>query len=333
MVTIKDIARIAGVSHTTVSRALNGSPLIKEETKRKIFQIAEELNYTPNLNAKRLVNQKSYIIGLFFSSIEQGTSGSFLVDVIKGINSALPSEYSLTVHGLDSFDDMELSPRNYDGIILMSQSDMDDEFIEKVKPTGIPFVVLNRYLFDKQVINITSNDREGVANAINYAIDLGHRQIGIIKGDASFRSTAERLMGYEDALKAHNIKINDKLIVNGDYSIESGRLATEQLLNLEIEPPLDLIYCSNDDMAIGALKTCANRGIRVPEDLSIMGFDDISFAQYTTPALTTVHKPIVEISKVGVQQLMKIILEQPIDHHRFLLDTTLIVRDSTTLRD
>ncbi len=133
MVTIKDIAKAAGVSHTTVSRALNNSSLIKNETKQKIRQLAKEMNYSPNYSAKGLVNQKKYLIGLFFSSLHKGTSSNFLADSIAGIHSVLDTNYSLSVESIDVVDLTEINLQRYDGLIVMSQSDDDQPFIDYLK--------------------------------------------------------------------------------------------------------------------------------------------------------------------------------------------------------
>lgn len=327
MVTIKDIAKIAGVSHTTVSRALNDSPLIKPATKEKIKELAESLHYVPNFNAKSLVNQRSYRIGLFFSSIEKGTSASFLVEVIKGINHVLNDRYSLSVNGLDTINHFEdIKPQIYDGIIIMSQSDDDDPFIQFVKETTIPFVVLNRQLEDSNEYNVASNDAKGVKEAISYGISVGHKKIAMIGGQEGFRSSMERKKGFVAALKSAQLPFNKDYFLSGDYSIESGRLLGEKLLTLE-DPPT-LIFCANDDMAIGALKAAFALQLNVPNDVAIIGFDDILFASYTTPALTTVAKPIHEIAEVGTEMLLKILKNEPVDEKQKFLDTTLVIRES-----
>lgn len=327
MVTIKDIAKLAGVSHTTVSRALNDSPLIKPATKEKIKELAESLHYVPNFSAKSLVNQRSYRIGLFFSSIEKGTSASFLVEVIKGINHVLNDRYSLSVNGLDTINHFEdIKPQIYDGIIIMSQSDDDDPFIQFVKETTIPFVVLNRQLEDSNEYNVASNDAKGVKEAISYGISVGHKKVAMIGGQEGFRSSMERKKGFVAALKSAQLSFNKDYFLSGDYSIESGRLLGEKLLTLE-DPPT-LIFCANDDMAIGALKAAFALQLNVPNDVAIIGFDDILFASYTTPALTTVAKPIHEIAEVGTEMLLKILKNEPVDEKQKFLDTTLVIRES-----
>ncbi|MEK5382739.1 LacI family DNA-binding transcriptional regulator [Niallia sp. FSL W8-0635] len=327
MVTIKDIAKLAGVSHTTVSRALNDSPLIKPDTKQKIKKIAEDLHYVPNFNAKSLVNQKSYTIGVFFSSISHGTSSSFLVDVIKGVNSVLDENYSIAVNGIDTlvhFD--KIIPQRFDGIIVLSQSDTDNAFIYYIQQAGIPMVVLNRRLDDPTIPNVSANDRQGAEKAVDEAIKLGHNRLGYINGKNSFRSSTERKQGFLNSLLKAHVAVKPDYMVDGDYSMESGFAEMSQLLSLP-DPP-SIVFCANDDMAIGALKACFSKNKKVPDDISIIGFDDIPFAQYSTPALTTIHKPIDEISTIGMQKLIALINGEDLKEIQVLVDTHLVKRES-----
>lgn len=305
MITIKDIARVAGVSHTTVSRALNGNPLIKKETRDKIEKIAAEMNYVPNFSAKSLVMKKSYTIGLFFSSIDEGTSDSFLVEAIKGIHHALDENYSLTVHGIDGILHLEgISSQRFDGILVMSQSEADNAFIYHVKRAGIPLVVLNRQLDDPGIANVVANDREGVREALDYAIAQGHRRLAIIEGKPGFKSAVERKQGFLESLLSHSLSLPTAYQVHGDYSIDSGYRVMETLLSLP-EPPT-LVFCANDDMAIGAMNACFAHNITIPDQISFIGFDDIVFARYTNPALTTIRKPVADIGELGTRTLIEL---------------------------
>lgn len=327
MVTIKDIARVAGVSHTTVSRALNGNPLIKKDTRDRIAKIAEELNYVPNYSAKSLVTKKSYTIGLFFSSIEQGTTASFLVDVIKGINHVLDENYNLSVNGIDSIHNLDtIIPQRFDGILVMSQSDADNDFIYHVKRCGIPMVVVNRQLEDYNIMNVTANDRDGVKEAMSYAISQGHTRCAIIEGKVGFKSSIERKQGFMDGLMHHQIPLNPAYFVAGDYSMESGKVAMQQLLALPTPP--SLVFCSNDDMAIGAMKACYGKGILVPEQISIIGFDDIMFAPYCNPALTTIRKPIIDISELGTKKLIELMSDSRTIPTQLFVKTSLRIRET-----
>lgn len=329
MITIKDIARIAGVSHTTVSRALNNNPIIKKETREKIQAIAEELNYVPNPNARNLVMQKSYTIGLFFSSIDAGTSSSFLVDVLKAVNHVLDDQYNVVVRGIDSIKDLDaIVSQRFDGIIVMSQSDEDNQFIYHVKQMKIPLVVLNRPIEDPTISNVIDNDRLGVKEAIDYAISLGHRKIAIIEGQKGFRSALERKEGYLDSLKANQLTINPDYMKQGDYSIESGFSKMNELIDLPEHSRPTLVFCSNDDMAMGAINACYQRNIRIPNDISLLGFDNLVFSRYTTPPLTTVGRPIYEISTKGTELLLHLIEHPDTSAEQIVVNTEFIKRET-----
>ncbi|MCH1625449.1 LacI family DNA-binding transcriptional regulator [Ferdinandcohnia quinoae] len=327
MVTIKDIAKLANVSHTTVSRALNNSPLIKEPTKRKILEIATQLNYTPNYNAKSLVMQKSHTIGLFFTSISNGTSESFLADTIKGVNSVINENYNLFVRGIDDYEEYSsINSQRFDGIILMSQSIEDNSFIYHVYEKGIPLVILNRHVDDEHTVNILSNDQEGSRHAVEYLIQNGHTRIAIIEGKKGFKSAQIRKEGYRNALIEHGIVIENEYCVEGNYDMESGYLAMEKLLSLKNPPTA--VFCSNDNMAIGAMNAVFAKNLNVPNDLSVIGFDDIGFAQYTTPRLTTVKRPVEQISVKGARKLLSLISSEDHEGEKLFIHTELMVRES-----
>jgi len=327
MVTIKDIAKLAGVSHTTVSRALNNNPLIKKETREQIQKIAKELNYAPNFNAKSLVNQKNYMIGLFFSSISQGTSSSFLVDTIKGIRSILDDSYTLSIEGIEDIQHWEhVNFQRYDGILVMSQSDGDHAFLLHLKKQMIPFVVVNRHIKDSEIINVVADDAKGVTQAIEYAISLGHEKIGYIGGRESFHSANERRNALVVCLKKKGLPINENYFVSGDYSLESGFQAMTKLLQSQRQP--SLVFCANDDMAIGAIRAINAYGLRVPEDVSIIGFDDTPLSSYLNPPFTTVQKPLKKISQFGTSLLLQLIEGEPITNMKVEIPTSLVKRHS-----
>ncbi|WP_121611301.1 LacI family DNA-binding transcriptional regulator [Mesobacillus foraminis] len=327
MVTIKDIAKLANVSHTTVSRALNNSPLIKEPTKKKILEIAAQMNYTPNFNAKSLVKQKSYTIGLFYTSISNGTSPSFFADTLKGVNSVISQEYNLFVRGIDDYSDYSsIGRQRYDGILLMSQSVNDNAFIYHVMEKNIPFVVLNREIEEKNIINILSDDKEGARQAVEYLIEHGHSDIAIIEGKQGFKSSQQRKEGYISALIQHGIQIRSEYSASGNYDMESGYRAMEQLLSLNTRPTA--VFCSNDDMAIGAMNAIFANELKVPDDVSVVGFDDIGFAQYTMPRLTTVKRPVEQISVEGAKKLLSLLNGNEQRKEKILANTELMIRDS-----
>lgn len=327
MVTIKTIAKIAGVSHTTVSRALNDNPAVKEKTRKKIKKIALDLGYVPNLSARGLVNNRTYTIGLFFSNINEGTSSSFLTEVIKRFHDALDKEYMLSVNSIDDLDDFNIAMQSrLDGIIVVSQSQRDDAFIDYVHQTKIPLVVLNRFLIVEDICNIGFDDYLGAYQAAEYGIRMGHQTFGMIQGIASFHSTTERTKGFLDAVHKQNLTVIEPAIVAGNYSSESGYRAMKQILLLP-EPP-SFVFCANDDMAIGALKACSELNVRVPQDISIVGFDDSLFSAYTIPALTTIKKPIDQLAQLGMQALSQLMSATEPTTDKELIKPDLIIRDS-----
>ncbi|MBU3216997.1 LacI family transcriptional regulator [Clostridium estertheticum] len=326
-VTIKDIAKIANVSHTTVSRALNNSPFISDLTKAKIMTIAKELNYVPNYSAKSLVLNRSYNIGLIFTTISEATSSRFFYETISGVNSAIKESYNIVVRGIDDYKDFtSVNRKRFDGIILMSQSNSDNSFIYYLMEKKIPLVVLNRYIDESSIVNILSSDKKGVYEAVNYLIQNGHKDIAIIEGKKGFNSTTERKNGFLDALIENKIQINSKYIVEGNYTIGSGYTAMKKLLCLSKIPTA--VFCSNDEMAIGAMKATVEAGLNVPNDISIMGFDGMQLGDYLTPALTTVRRPIIEISKIGAEKLLSIIENNTDDGEKIYISTELIKRES-----
>ncbi|SKA76471.1 transcriptional regulator, LacI family [Caloramator quimbayensis] len=328
-VTIKDIARLAGVSHTTVSRALNNSPLIKDETKNKIKEIAQQLNYVPNLNAKNLVTDRTFNIGLFFSTLNIGTTPSFFNQTVKGVNSIIKDKYNLIIKGIDDYKDFNLvTSKRFDGIILMSQSEKDNLFIYNVIEKKIPIVVLNREIKCDSIICILTDDRIASKQAVNYLIDNGHKDIAIILGKEGFKSTEKRKQGYLDALMENKIFINNDFIVQGTYDFKSGYTAMEKLLSLPKVP--SAVFCSNDDMAIGAMNAAFQMGLKVPDDISIVGFDDNSISQFLNPSLTTVNRHIEDIGREGAKMIIELIENCEANGMIKYMDAELVIRKSVS---
>jgi DNA-binding LacI/PurR family transcriptional regulator len=331
-VTIKDIAKIANVSHTTVSRALNDSPFINVETKAKIMAIAKELNYVPNYSAKSLVLNRSYNIGLIFTTISEVTASKFFHETVSGVNSVIHESYNLVVRGIDDYKNFTfVNRRSFDGIILMSQSNSDNAFIYYLMEKKIPLVVLNRDIDDSSIVNILSNDKRGAYESVLYLIQNGHKDIAIIKGAKEFNSTTEREKGFLNALIESKLQINSDYIVSGDYTIGSGYNAMKKLLCLSRIPTA--VFCSNDEMAVGAMKAIFEIGLSVPSDISVMGFDGNQLGAFLRPALTTVRRPIIEVSKKGAEKLLQIIESNSAQNsktkgEKIYINTELIERDS-----
>ncbi|WP_010269955.1 LacI family DNA-binding transcriptional regulator [Paenibacillus senegalensis] len=327
-VTIKDIAKLAGVSHTTVSRALNDSPLINVKTKTKIKEIAKSLDYSPNFSARSLVLDRSFNLGLFFSTMNEGTSPGFMYETIRGANDVIQEQYNLVVRGIDGFADYKaVTKKNYDGVLVMSQSDEDDGFIRHLVAQEIPVVVLNREVEGMEVANMVSDDRQGSYRMVEHLIECGHQKIAIIEGRADFRSTSVRKQGYLDALQAYDIPVKKQYQVQGNYDLASGYSCMLKLLRLEEAPTA--VFCMNDDMAVGALRAALEKGFQVPDQISVAGFDDNLFSGYLTPALTTVKRPIEQISRRGAELLLAMLNKQlEPQKSAMYLSTTVMLRES-----
>lgn len=326
-VTIKDIARILNVSHTTVSRALNDSPLINIDTKKLIQDTAKQLNYVPNYSAKSLVQNKSYNIGLFFSTMSESTSPSFFYETVKGVNRVIAENYHLVVSGIDNYIDFRtIDSKRFDGIIFMSQSENDNPSIYHAMAKKIPFVVLNREVSDNAIVNILSADRKGAYQAVTHLIDSGHVDIAIIEGEGIFHATQERREGFLNALIDNRLPINGEFIVKGNYTMESGYHAMKKLLKLEHRPTA--VFSLNDEMAVGAMKAISQAGLTVPNDISIIGFDDSEFSSFVTPSLTTVRRLISEVATIGATKLLSMIKNKEYIGEKIYVKTMFIERDS-----
>jgi len=325
--TIRTVARIAGVSHTTVSRALNDSPAVKQKTKDRIRKIANDVGYVPNINARGLANQKSYVIGLYFSDLQLGTSATFLAEIVNEINATLPTEYSVSLNSVEN-DSALQTVQKYDGIMVVSQAGADDEFINSVVEQNMPIVVINRPISRDDIPNVAVDEYIGGKSITEYAIRLGHKKIAFIRGINGFESTEKRQSGFIDAMTENNILVNKDWILDGDYLPNSGYIAMKKIL-LGSEKPT-AIFCCNDDMAIGAIRACQDMGFKVPEDISIFGYDDIRYSKFLNPALTTVGKPSSSLAKKGTELLTELLSKESNDekYQQILYEPTIVVRNS-----
>ena len=325
-VTIKDIAKAVGVSHSTVSRALTGSKYVNEKTKEEIFKAIKELNYTPNMNARSLKTDKTYNIGIFFSTIDNGTSPFVFQSVINNVYRNIDKKYNVIVKGIDTYEKNTINPKNYDGIIVVSQKSDDDDFIEEILEKEIPLVVINRKV-DFNVVNVFTDENIGTFKGIEELIKNGHKEIAIIEGIENFDSTKMRRTGYIKAFKNYNININKDLVVSSDFTVKGGYISTKELLNKEKN--FTAIFAFNDEMAAGAMKAIIEKRLNVPEDISILGFDGNELGEFLSPRITTIRRPIGEIAKIAINLLIKLIdYGDYKDDKNIYVESQLIIGDS-----
>jgi len=328
--TIKDIARLANVSTTTVSHVLNNTRRVSDKLSDRVQTVIREIDYKPNAMARALRVHSSKTLGLiipdnsnpFFSEIALGAEdcafrhGYSLFLCNSRHDSARESTYMTT-----------LSTYAVDGLILSAVSDDLNQLSEFVK-SGIPLVVVDRKLPVPDVEFIYSDHIEGAREATQHLVELGHRRIGIITGPTDVRPALDRIQGFEEVLNEHGIPIDPDLCILGDFQVESGRRAARKMMELS-DPPTAVFAC-NDMMAIGALQTLRTLGFKVPEDVSLVGFDDIFLASLLDPPLTTVAQSAYAIGEMAVASLIKRIDGSnklvPQDQS---LPTDLIIRKST----
>jgi DNA-binding LacI/PurR family transcriptional regulator len=329
-ITIKDIAKLAGVSHTTVSRALNNSSLISDKTKKNIKEIAGEHGYTPNNNAKCLVLNKSFSIGIFFTTLNFGITADYFFQIIRTLQVQLKGKYRLIVRGIDDYNEEDyylINKKTFDGIITLTQDSQDDKFIKHVEKNKLPQVIINRKYNSLHSDCIYADQKDVVKMAIEYLIKNGHTKICFVKGTNNFTSTVNRLSGYFEALKENSITINNNYIMEGNFNISSGYKAMNKILNLTPRP--SAIFFANDNMVLGALKCIKENKFSVPEDFSIIGMDNVEFASYLTPSLTTIERPTQTIITKALKYLLSRIeaknTSPPISE---CMKSTLIIRDS-----
>lgn len=302
--TIKDIAKVLGISHSTVSRALTGSKNVNEKTKEEILKAAKELKYIPNMNARSLKLDKAYNIGVFFSTISNGTSPFVFQTVINNVYKNIDKKYNVIVKGIDTYEKNTINPKNYDGILVVSQKTADDYFIEEILEKEIPLVVLNRKV-DLEVINVFTDESIGTFKGVEELIKNGHKDIAIIEGIENFDSTKMRRKGYLEAFNKYNIKLNKNLIVNGDFTVKGGYYQAKSII--EKQEKFSAIFAFNDEMATGAIKALTENGFMVPDDISILGFDGNEFGEFLSPTITTIKRPIGQIAETAIDLLFKLI--------------------------
>lgn len=304
--TINDIARMAGVSKKTVSRVINRSPLLNQDTRDKVEAIIRDTGYVPNPQARALALGRNFLIGLVYDN----PNAQMILSMQKGILEALHgTEFELVIRPVDRgsnlvMDDIKsfVTRQRLFGVVILPPMSENDALARMLDEEGCRYVRMGSAVLDDAEHMVASNDREAVADAVRHLIAQGHRRIGLIAGPHGFRSAQERREGFELALREAGISLPRSLIADGQYTFESGLSASESLLDLSPRPTA--IFASNDEMAAGVLYAARLRDIAVPEQLSIIGFDDTPVTTRVWPPLTTVRWPIVAMGRAAALKLI-----------------------------
>lgn len=304
--TINDVARLAGVSKKTVSRVINNSPLLNEETRERVATIIRQLGYVPNPQARALALRRNFLVGL----IHDNPNAQMVLNVQQGILEALhDTEFGLVVRPVDRtspamLDDIRsfLEQQRLFGVVILPPISENDAIARLCDQVGCRYTRMGSAELDDPDHMVASNDRQAVRDAVEYLIEQGHRRIGLVQGPHGFRSAAERRLGFEDAMRAARLKVARSMMAEGTYKFESGVDAGNRLLDLA--PPPTAIFASNDEMAAGVLHAARQRGINIPGDLSLIGFDDTAIAAHIWPPLTTVRWPIMSMARSAALKLV-----------------------------
>ncbi len=308
-VTISDIAKKAGVSLATVSRVLNDSGYVKEETRERILEVIKELNYTPSAIARSLSKSKTNTLGVLVPDI----TNPFFGEVIKGI-SQIADESNLNIILCDTDDNKDkelkslkmLTEQRIQGIIIMPTSVEDDfnsEYLKTLENMGIPIVLVDGHVKYSSFSGVFVDNIKGSYDAVETLIKEGHEKIAIITGRMNSKPAKDRFIGYKKALMMNNIEMEDKYVFYGDYRQESGYKYTKEILEMEDRP--SAIFVSNNMMTLGCLKAIFEGNFKIPEDISIISFDRIDILDTLGLNVSYVNGPSVELGKIGMKMLIE----------------------------
>jgi LacI family transcriptional regulator len=340
MVTINDVAEICGVSIATVSRALNGSPEVGEETRRRILRLVAELDYTPSAAARTLVTRRSNLFGVVLDTgyDRPGLQHPFFQDVLVGLrDEASDLGFDLLLFARDrTATDLNASimrrcrHHGVDGVVVIAL-DIADHNVASVSLAGIPFVALDVDVESGRAARIASDNAAGAALAVSHLHELGHTRIGMLTAPVETKPGRERLDGFNQEMAARGLGYPAEYVLSGDFSYASGVRAAGELLALP-EPPT-AIFASTDIMAAGVIRGMLDAGARVPDDLAVVGFDDLPLASMTEPSLTTVRQDGRGLGVAAAQALDGMLRDAEAPPPAIRMPVELIVRRSSTGHD
>lgn len=334
MANIKDVAALAGVSIATVSRTLSNPEKVAESTRNRVMEAIEKSGYVANSLARNFRRRRSHMVVVLVPDI----SNSFFGHIIQGIE-AVAGKHGYRILLGDTRNDPQqeriyaemVQQKQADGIICLGRNiPFDyDKRRKTLDPEWPPFAMACEYHGEIPVPTVCIDNFKAAESAVNHLLELGHRRIALINGPSDSPLCEDRLLGYQQALATAKLKPQPTLMKAGDFSLDSGMLAMQQLLKLKQRPTA--VFCTNDAMAIGAMQACRDAGLRLPGQMSIVGFDDIRFSAYTQPRLTTVHQPRTEIGKAVMNMMLGMLADDkdPVAVARIVLPHRLVVRESS----
>lgn len=325
-VTIQDVADEADVSVATVSRVLNESGSVRDETKNRVIEAARSLEYLPNKTARSLRVQKTQTIGVLLPNMH----GEFFAQVTKGLDDRAREHghHLLVSNSHTQQAEAESLIRSLlgrvDGLIILWPR-LGLEFLETVVPENIPLLLLNTSAQTSRFHSLAFDNKRGAYEAVRHLSDHGHQRIAIFTGGTKNYDAQERLAGYREAVSDFNLVASSELEIEGDFTRDRGRRNVGKLLSLDPRPTA--LFASNDAMALGALRGLHEAGLNVPKDMALMGFDNIPTGDYVTPSLSTLNAPTQELGRQAMDHLLALLQGESVPSHK-TLETQLVARES-----
>ena len=325
---IKDVAREAGVSIATVSRVLNDVDVVNEDTKEKVVQAIKLLDYRPNIVARSLKTQRTRTIGIIIPDI----SSQFYAEIVRGgedVSNIYGYNIILCNTDLDQAKEIEyirvLKEKMVDGVIYMSNS-LEPEIITLLHNQQIPTVLVETRDKDHTFPSVTINNEKAAFDAVNYLIAKGNKKVAYFGSAPEYiNASSDRYLGYRAALEKNGISYNEKLVKFGGLKAKDGY---ETMMELISEAKFDSVFCSSDELAMGVINALRESNIKVPEEIDVMGFDNIYVSSIFYPKLTTIEQPMYDMGSVGMRMLIKVINKKPLEIEHIVLDHLIIERGS-----
>ncbi|MFC1776059.1 LacI family DNA-binding transcriptional regulator [Pseudomonadota bacterium] len=330
--TINDVAALAGTSKRTVSRVLNRSSKVNEATRVRVQEVIEKLNYSPNRQARGLAARRSYLLGLIYDA-----PTLFINDIQKGILSVCgEAGYELVVHACDVESDQMVdnvmrfvTQAKLDGVIILPPISDINELAVNLDQAGCNYVRVISELEDEPWKLVVTDYLPAIAEMTRHLVDFGHRDMALISGPRTNASSQKRQEMFVQALASHGLELSSELIVEGNFTYDSGIKAAEKLLSRKQRPTA--IFAANDEMAFGVMNVAYHMGLKIPDDLSVVGFDGTSFSTFVVPPLTTIVRQTDVMSRLGTQKLLAQIEKGEDDASALetMVSTRFIPREST----
>jgi len=328
MATIYEVSELAGVSLATVSRVMNNSGRVSPKTRQKVLSAMEALEYRPNSVAQSLASGRSNCVGVLFSELHGPIFGAMVSAIEEELTKAGKTAIFAVGHSIRDKEKAginALAKRNCDALILHVEAMTDQDLLEQ-KASGVPYVIINRRVKGLEESCITVDNERGGYEATTLLLEMGHRNIAYISGPLSWGDARARLAGHRRALTEYKVSFDESLMVEGDYHESGGSSAMQQLFAQD--KAFSAVVCANDEMAAGVMDVIRSRGLSIPEDISVVGFDNARWSRYLFPKLTTINYPVREIGGMAARWVLKNVYAEESAEIQCVFEPSRVTRES-----